>query len=287
MSNNRTIYSKYHEKMLRLYKDCAMGSFYFFDDSVFENFGKYFIKTVAKEKEFKLYRYCKTNRYNENTNEAEFSFSLDDFYMGANGKENDIFEGLPYSDYDIFSINECIAAFSNLAWLKCFTESPQNSLMWAHYADSYKGICVEYDIKRLPDEIKQMFFPVVYSKSRRNFAAVDILMEEIEKKSRPADMRDCKGIFLQKSSCWKYENEWRICLMNSERKEKIDKFHFPYVSAIYLGPRISDDDKERILKMVEENNSRNENKITVYESGVCEDTYDLRFREYLKKGEEN
>ena len=31
----------------------------------------------------------------------------------------------------------------------CFAERPDNVLMWSHYANSYAGICIEYDFSRI------------------------------------------------------------------------------------------------------------------------------------------
>lgn len=280
MSNNRTIYSKYHEKMQRLLKTCDMGQFMFVPDSAFDEFSAYFVKTIAKEPEFKLYRYCGTKRYNKEKKEFEFSFNLNHLYLGTNGMQNDIFEGLPLSDYDIHSIDECINELSNLACLKCFTETPRNNLMWSHYADSYKGICIEYDIKKADDYVKKMLFPVIYSKNRRIYASVDGLVDYDNGDRREESLVDCKGIFLQKSYYWKYEQEWRICKMNHERRARSEVLYFPYVSAIYLGPRICNEDQSEILKQIKEYNGSSIEQIRVYKTSLCEDTYDLNFKEY-------
>jgi hypothetical protein len=32
----------------------------------------------------------------------------------------------------------------------CFTTNKKNLLLWAHYADSHKGVCVEFDATKLP-----------------------------------------------------------------------------------------------------------------------------------------
>ena len=56
-------------------------------------------------------------------------------------------------------------------------------LMWAHYADSHKGFCVEYDIPT-PDEhninLLQNLLPVIYSDER-----VSVLNECLEDLTYP------------------------------------------------------------------------------------------------------
>lgn len=73
----------------------------------------------------------------------------------------------------------------------CFTENTndgekdalQNILMWSHYADSHKGICIEYE-----------------HDTDYTMLASGYRMQYQQQKSMDA----CKNI------CWKYENEYRI-----------------------------------------------------------------------------
>lgn len=51
----------------------------------------------------------------------------------------------------------------------CFTESPYAMLMWAHYANSHKGFCIEYEVPPYGEPYIQLFhslFPVIYSNER-------------------------------------------------------------------------------------------------------------------------
>ena len=60
-----------------------------------------------------------------------------------------------------------------------------------------------------------MLFPVMYQKKPENYIDIDVLISEKEDCAE-GYLRDCKGIFVQKPLCWKYEKEWRICHMNKE-----------------------------------------------------------------------
>ena len=209
MMPEKAIYEKYHRKMKELLKTCDMEGFLFVPDEIFDKFSAYFLKTVEKEAAFNLYRYTGLNRVDPDSNERIFSFDTDNLYLLKNGNQNDIFEGIAQTDYGFTTIEECITALSNVALLKCFTEDPRNNLMWAHYADSYKGICVEYDIRRASEEVKKMLFPVVYRKKPEHFISVDEILSGKERGDKDY-LRDSKGIFSEKPFCWKYEKEWRI-----------------------------------------------------------------------------
>ena len=261
MKKKRTQYTKYREKLERLLKVCDMGYFSFIEDDVFNEYGNYFLKTIKKEDTFKLYRYMPLYRNIEEDDaiKSVFSLDLENLYLSENGSLNDIFEGLPYSDdYDTYAQDECVEKLINLAYIKCFSETYKNNLMWAHYANSHKGICIEYDICKLTDKnlIKQ-FFPVHYLKRREMFASVEALMEHAEGNAELEALRDAKGIFLSKSDVWKYEKEWRICHMNHElNKDKFKKIPFDCISAIYMGIRIEGKDIEKVKENLNNYNNK-------------------------------
>ena len=121
-----------------------------------------------------MYRYCNLEHYNKEKNVYEFSLDLENIFCASNGSQNDIFEGLPISNYDIHPVEECLKKLSELAYSKCFTEDFKNNLMWAHYADGYRGVCIKYDINMMDDEnILRSIFPVSYIKNRSIYASID------------------------------------------------------------------------------------------------------------------
>ncbi len=79
----------------------------------------------------------------------------------------------------------------------CLSSDPLNILMWSHYADCHKGICIGFD-----GGDTNSFFgraqQVIYS---INYPVVNII-KELPKNS--------ENIFITKSDLWAYEKEWRI-----------------------------------------------------------------------------
>ena len=279
MMPEKAIYEKYRRKMNELLKTCDMGGYSFVPDEIFDKFSAYFLKTVEKEAAFNLYRYTGLNRVDPDSNERIFSFDTDNLYLLKNGNQNDIFEGIAQTDYGFTTIEECITTLSNVALLKCFTEDPRNNLMWAHYADSYKGICVEYDIRRASEEVKKMLCPVVYRKKPEHFISVDEILSGKERGDKDY-LRDSKGIFSEKPLCWKYEKEWRICNMNYDERISEKNIGFPYITKIFLGPRIEPEDKKKVLAAVKAHNEKSKDSIVVYTTKLRENTYDIEFREH-------
>lgn len=111
-----------------------------------------------------------------------------------------------------------------------------NALMWAHYADEHKGCCIELEVaapswKRLDVQYKTVM-PLLSS-------GVD--MDEA-----------IRIIFGVKSSFWSYEDEVRfIKIVPTAKDKKPYKADLPvHIKQIFLGVRTSNNDKERIERIV-------------------------------------
>ena len=58
--------------------------------------------------------------------------------------------------------------------ISCLSESYDSLLMWAHYANSHRGICVEYDLLKINKELEFTPVPVIYSNDRICFDSLDV-----------------------------------------------------------------------------------------------------------------
>lgn len=87
------------------------------------------------------------------------------------------------------------------------SENCSSHLMWAHYSDSHKGFCIEYNISCVaPDDFLSRFcFPVFYTRKLRD-ATRYVTSKNTE------DLNNLFGILmcLMKNDEWAYEREWRI-----------------------------------------------------------------------------
>jgi len=122
----------------------------------------------------------------------------------------------------------------------CFSKDISSTLMWAHYADSNKGFCIEYDFNNLPipkgDLLRKSIFPVAYTSEPIDVR--DLLAEKGNQIYQyPLDAAVlCTA--LNKASVWQYEQEWRIVWVLSSLPEKdqrltINSFVGP--SKLYFG----------------------------------------------------
>ena len=90
--------------------------------------------------------------------------------------------------------------------VSCLSESDDSLLIWAHYANHHRGICVEYDLFEINQKLNFTAVPVVYSEQRACFNSLDLQNQHIK--------NDASKLLVQsltsKSPEWSYEKEWRI-----------------------------------------------------------------------------
>jgi hypothetical protein len=88
----------------------------------------------------------------------------------------------------------------------CSLSTVYNSpLLWSHYGDQHKGICIGYDLDRLP---KPLPLKVIYGGSRTIQTSVIIkaLVDEDQSARETLD----RDVLFRKAPGWRYEKEWRL-----------------------------------------------------------------------------
>lgn len=106
--------------------------------------------------------------------------------------------------------------------------------MWAHYADQFRGMCVQYSLNRL---LKGL--PGDISVTRMMYSEVEpVLLDEHSNSIDRA--RLCLS---SKSVRWANEREWRIFKL---AKGKAEYEEPKTITRIYLGSRITAEDEKRV-----------------------------------------
>ncbi|MCH5157165.1 MAG: DUF2971 domain-containing protein [Clostridiales bacterium] len=141
--------------------------------------------------------------------------------------------------------------------ISCFSADGWDcSLMWAHYANSYKGICIEYDFNQLKGFIgfvKQVQYslqrPTILLKDM-GIAGFAFGQEESVKYTDP-NLDNIFRYLLTKDTCWDYEKEWRIITICNE---PVSKYFFPvpFIKSITLGLNVDHLCKKLILDVCQE-----------------------------------
>jgi len=117
------------------------------------------------------------------------------------------------------------------------TTADRHPLMWAHYAQEHRGICLEFNTAAIGQERNPLVeaLPVRYQAHLPFLAYFDVSAEEL-----------VTATALTKSDHWKYEDEWRVVRHGAGGKK------IPYppeaLTGIALGARISPSDEADVCE---------------------------------------
>ncbi|MEQ2807146.1 DUF2971 domain-containing protein [Phocaeicola vulgatus] len=141
---------------------------------------------------------------------------------------------------------------------------PNNELLWAHYANSHKGFCIEYELDTLVNNTSSNFdisdkIHLAYENERPEVIETDSIFQ-VRKK-----------LFGTKSLAWEYENEVRLVFQKSGLKPVMDNA----VTAIYFGLNMSFEDRRDIVKRMSNKN------IDFYQMERIENSYKLKATKLL------
>ncbi len=101
-------------------------------------------------------------------------------------------------------------------------------LLWSHYADQHRGICIEYDTTNTSATRLEK----VNYRAPRALRANDLYQWKING-DLEAEKRIFDGYFYAKAEDWQYEHEWR----DISDRAGVNKLPFK-ITAIYVGMRI-------------------------------------------------
>jgi hypothetical protein len=149
----------------------------------------------------------------------------------------------------------------------CLTEKHKNLLMWGHYADSFKGICLEFSTQF---EQFNKIIPVIYQENLTHFSFSKILNNIIQ----PDQMNTSELIKLYsiKYTDWDYEKEWRCLHINGEQLFVHEQ---QALTGVYFGPNIDETLKEIICLIIQGNN----NHTKFYIGKLSADKFEITFEE--------
>jgi len=138
-------------------------------------------------------------------------------------------------------------------------------LLWSHYADEHKGLCIEFNTK---DNSCSNLSRVNYNQPR-NLRIRDLIDWKI-KGAQTAKQAIEKTFFFSKAPSWRYEKEWR-----DVRDEK-GKYSPLQITAIYFGMRCEYTVIQTIIKLLSNSNK----PIKFYKIHPKEDSFKLKRHTY-------
>ena len=177
---------------------------------------------------------------------------------------------------NVDSINKALLESSGIF---CMTPSCDNLLMWAHYANSHKGVCFGFDIEEDHDECFGYSYNVEYRNSHPSISILEFLNLEIMirnfdfEKASDFDGLIEKLLFV-KSTHWEYEKEVRM-VRDPLRGSGLHTFTRSKLKEIIIGSRAD----EQTIKAVKEYKEKKNPTVKVIEAKPDKVGYMLNFRE--------
>lgn len=143
---------------------------------------------------------------------------------------------------------------------------PSNEIMWAHYADSHRGFCIEYDLDILTKNLSPTFdirslIDVNYQENRPEITDEDTI-DVIHKKA-----------FGTKSLAWENENEVRLVFMTQGLKPILKGA----IKAVYFGLNIDGQERKALIEGLAHEN------VDLYQIERVGNTYKLQATKLMFK----
>lgn len=187
----------------------------------------------------------------------------EDVYLSSAQSLNDVFEGIPYG---IFSDDEVDRRerqrLQKEIYVKSFSYAKNHDLMWGHYGDSHKGICIGYDFSLAPDEVIHHLYPVQYSDARFSTN----WLPEVAAHS---------FLYLRKSKYWEYEKEFRLLYGKDELPHGKQNIPLNCITEIQFGLRMPDDQKKLIADLLRTKSRLNRGKIKLFKTELKNNRFEL------------
>jgi hypothetical protein len=160
---------------------------------------------------------------------------------------------------DLGTLRDLYNAFVSSVGIYSLSQENADLLMWAHYSDSHRGLCLQF--KASAD--KTLFWEAFKVTYQDDYPSVNIMdMGKAE---------EFKKALLTKSSHWVHEQEWRILKMETDGGPGYYEFSPELLAGIIFGALIEDDDKETVKRWIEGYPT----KVHLYQARLNERKYQL------------
>lgn len=146
-----------------------------------------------------------------------------------------------------------------------FSAESKNLLLWSHYSNSHKGVCLIFDVAQDLDVFVQSL-PIQYSKDYPEIQYSENLKGDL-----------IKATFLTKADDWLYENERRI--FNLDRAHQKLAFNPKALYGIILGAKSDRNDIQLIKDLVAQRNQLGRPELKIFQSQISDSKYKVVYKQ--------
>ncbi|WP_233620265.1 DUF2971 domain-containing protein [Burkholderia multivorans] len=166
-----------------------------------------------------------------------------------------IFESMDRLEAALPRLNADVRNHLASSKILCLTESPDNPVMWTHYADTHRGVVI-----RLRDypEFDSPYIrakPVNYVAETPRLVDEEFLSDMLSGRTSFNVNALLERLIYTKSAGWAYEREWRIYSGNGRRKDAAHedlRFGSFELDEVLFGLNISDENRSSLTRIVRE-----------------------------------
>lgn len=137
---------------------------------------------------------------------------------------------------------------------------PRSNLMWSHYADSHRGLCLQYEVAR--DPVLVCAVKVEYG---LGYPEINWLSPEF-----PNEVLKC---VTTKDKCWEYEGEWRY--IQGGAAKSLIQVDINSLAGIIIGSEASKGTVELVRQLVAERASKTGAQTKLYKAARSASEYRL------------
>ncbi len=142
---------------------------------------------------------------------------------------NNVNQDFENFDQDNF-LNKIVSTAIQNMGVCCFSEVFDNLLLWSHYTDGHKGVCLEFDPEHLKKIDNSILFETKYTDDFPHvYGAGDI-----------------QRAITTKSTCWNYEKEQRIVCP----REGSVKFPQEAITSVIFGAKTDVSEIRRLIQLI-------------------------------------
>jgi hypothetical protein len=218
-------------------------------------------------------------------NNKTLGYYLSGFYSEYVNKDRSEFSRIDVTEL-LSSLSEVTNVFLKNSSVACFSESCDNFLMWSHYANGHRGVCLEFDIKEMEPRVKngspnlllsrvnQIYegeFPEYWTELFQVAYCADVSIIDFYQFYHGFDNKGdidlmnlsklrwhpyaeyLRSIFIKKQTPWSYEREWRIVNVQFKEtmpEERIITYSDSALKSVCFGEKVSVFEKLRIAKIL-------------------------------------
>lgn len=114
------------------------------------------------------------------------------------------------------------------------SEIPDDILMWSHYTDSHRGVCLQF---RSSKELT-IFWEAYKVTYQKEYPTINVMVM--------GDIDQFYRFFCTKSDHWSYEQERRVIKTSDEGGPGLHYFEPDLLTGVILGAKISEDDEKKV-----------------------------------------